>query len=217
MKAPAASHLIEQLRQCRQARRAELEVEEPRVSDGVGVAEEGGDLRAGDQQRGGEGVLQLADIAELGDRVVVRDRHEIETRRLRRFEGEHGGAGPARIALVAGAVRMRGVDMEVAAPPAGRRRQRLREIGKLHRAAGAIGRAELDRGGVARGLALADVGNAKHEMPCAGLERAGGVGRRCAELRDFKVALVAAAPAALAIGIAQADVDHRALVLAGVS
>ena len=71
--------LIEESRERREARRPELEVEKVSVADDICVPEESRHLRAGDQQRLWIAGLHRPNVGQLRDRVVIRNRHKIET------------------------------------------------------------------------------------------------------------------------------------------
>ena len=70
---------------------AELEIEEARISNDVGVAEEAGDLGAGDQQGVGEVALLRGDVGQLRDGVVVGDGDDVEAGVAGGFECVDGG------------------------------------------------------------------------------------------------------------------------------
>ncbi len=199
-------------RQRRGAGRPQLEVHRAHGAPDVGVALEGGGLTAGDQQQVVEIGCELAQGVVLGGGVVVGDGDEVEAARpgrLQRLEHRAGHAGAA--VGQAGPVRVGGVHVQVAAVPAG---PGLHGRGAEPRERAAV--LEGDAGGVAGLGAGPQVGNAQHQLPDAGRQGPGKIGGRRLGVRDGEALLVAAAPAAEPLRIADAQVDHRLLVLAGV-
>ena len=91
---------VEEGRERGQACRAELEIQEARIADDVGVAVEGGDFGSGDEQGFWKLSLIGVDLGELGYRVVIRDGDEIEAGVARGFERSLWRARDARGARI---------------------------------------------------------------------------------------------------------------------
>jgi hypothetical protein len=205
--------LIEDGPQRGRSRAAELKVQEGGRAEHVGVALERGDLAAGNDQQVVVIGRDLPQGAELGGGVVVGHRDEVEAASDGGFRGLERRTGDLRPSPgKARSVGMARVHVQVPPPPAlaldQRRFRKSREGFALA--------VQPDLGFVARLGVRADVGRAQHQLPGSGADRRGQVGRRRLGFGQGEAALVPAAPAAEPFGIAQAQVDDRALLLAGI-
>jgi len=151
---------------------------------------------------------------------VVGDGDEVEAVAdggLKRDE-ERTGDGFAGLAG-AGAVAVRGVHVQIATIPAGLIAEGGAEsvVGEAFGASGFAFAGEEDVGGVGGGLAGAEVGYADEQMPASGRDGAGQVGGGGVGYPDGEAGLIAAAPAAEALGVADAEVERGVVLLAGVA
>ena len=190
------------------ARRADAEIDPAIEADRIGMAAKGGDLGPGDQQDVVIIGLELAQPCEMRDGVVIGDRDEIEAGTRGGVDGAEERARhlPARLAGAA-AVRMGIVHVEIAAEPAGPGPDRAVGNRGAGVADGTAIEEDLDPIGAAR--ILAGIGHAELDVPAARGQRAGEIAGRGVAGRDGETVARAAAPAAEALGIEQAEIDDR--------
>ena len=177
------------------------------------MAVEGGDLaRCHDQQVVVIG-RKLAQGRKLRGRVVVAHRHEIEAAGHGGLQGlEHRARDPGALARGAGPVAVAGMHVQVAAPPA------LAPFDGLCAEARGRGASPIqpDPGDIVGAGVLADVRRAEDQPPFPRRHGAGQVGGRGVAGRDREARLVPTAPAPQTLRIAQAKVDDRLLLRAGI-
>ena len=174
------------------------------------MALEGGDLAARDDQQLVVVRLEFRQRLEVAGGIVVGHRHEIEAPRHRRVQGFVNWTGRFCTRLSrAGPIRVPGVQVQVTAIPAGFVIQR--RGGEPVESAASI---QSYGGGVGGAGVLAQVRNTQDQLPFAHRQRPRQIGRRRPDLGQGEGRLVPAAPAPEPLGIADAEVDDRLLILA---
>src|ERR1700728_880515 len=192
--------------------RADAVIDVARRTEFVGMAVKGGELAAWNEEQLVEVRLQLAFVVILRGCVVVGDGDEVETalgcilqsEKEWTWNGLAGLAGTATVAVC-------GVHVEVAAIPAGLCVERFRNEGRIVECG-----VEPHLSAILRGDAGADVRHGDEKFPAAGRNGSGEVGGGGVGIAQREVVLVAAAVAAKAKRIGDAEIEDGALIVAEV-